>query len=636
MVLERTQLALELEVFIRRATRQGVIRVEELVETFIALEPGRWPGLRDPRRVDVDALVEALAALPDGFLQTDQIFVVDRLERFPHAAVSTPPGPHHTSRAALRCGRLADGRFVLEARSGLPTLVQLVCWLCILRHEMDKARALLREEPDLLERLWAVSQQTFGADADANGPHDDPSEPPNDSARPQNAQPAAARPDTTTEAHDDETQPQSNGPDADGEPPASHAPPDDGQANADALQAILAQIAFQWGLDELELQAADAQTDGAIWLALLGDTELPTARLHTSLHPNRHRERYQRAGERIVTHLAEQGLAQRPVHLWVGPPVVVDCLSPYTRELSDVLVQWAAKHPEMLGGDLREREHPAGEDVLYALAYDFLRSDSNLAKERAAADRSVGIGRECIDDIAFETVDLGRIDPAVVDSRLVGARAVEHPAPVLLRVGPEPEDDGGALLRSLLDGLGEHIRSVTLVIDGSPINAPVGTVILPQGFVAWAGGYRWVASQHGGFADQAIAGYADNPTQGGMVLSTWAPQLLSPTHVGELARTHGLVAVESGAEGIVRASTDAMWAPNAPERPVRWAVVGADHTDAGRPTLTALSAQASVAIAKLRDVLVPPEPPTRRRQQSEPPPGPKQPSRAALAMRIKA
>ena len=105
----------------------------------------------------------------------------------------------------------------------------------------------------------------------------------------------------------------------------------------------------------------------------------------------------------ILTPLAERGLLRKPLHIVFGPSVLVDCLSPYCRDLEAELQTWAKTHQLVV-------DQQDSNDQLYAIAEQFCGSQQALRQERVSQERLLGITNSLIDS--------SRLDPRALDSRI--------------------------------------------------------------------------------------------------------------------------------------------------------------------------------------------------------------------------
>ncbi len=385
-------------------------------------------------------------------------------------------------------------------------------------------------------------------------------------------------------------------------------------------------LAMDLGVEEALLRAAGDATGLAIFDLLRG-VALPELRVHADCGEAATRERAEHSGRRVLAALAEMGLIERPIFLFIGSDLVTGILSPYARELRGPLLTWAAQKQPALGADLRDLSEPVGEDALYALAYDFVASDPTLAAERAQADRTVGILRYEGDGLPFELVDLGRIEPEGCDARLAGL-AAPTPAPVLVRLAYNLEDTDATLLRTLLEALGRRVIGAALVMEGVALAGSPGSIVLPHLLVQWDESKLWLPGAMP-FVAAELLGYADVQVLDGAVLSTAAPSLLAPAHVSELVRAYGVAAVEVGGAAALHALMDArLRGVLSPEASLSWALVAGQTTMSGRPSLGATAGHSAVALAVLHHL-------TGARPARVDPPSPKRRA-SSRSLRIKA
>ena len=100
---------------------------------------------------------------------------------------------------------------------------------------------------------------------------------------------------------------------------------------------------------------------------------------------------------------AERGLLKGPVHLVFGPSALGDCLSPYCRDLREILESWADKQKIAV-----PTLHP--ENRIYSAAQSFCQSQPHPELERRSQEQLVGISRFAI--------DTRRLDRAAMDERI--------------------------------------------------------------------------------------------------------------------------------------------------------------------------------------------------------------------------
>lgn len=614
--------ALELEVLVARAARRGWLDIEELLETYARLQPTGHPELANVRKVDVVAAANALASLPIELMESEKVLVVPRLDAFPHEPVRAAAG--------MRGGLLSDGTLLLEAQLGVVSLVDLAATLCALQHEVYKALALLpselledaAESPDVLDEYLA----------DDDALMDELEAEPETHAAPEADAPAQPEPDVPAQA---DSEPEPETPATGDDFRSDDDDGDDDDASEEVDEAALSHLAFAWGTDPDTLWRGNVASEGTLLHLLLGHAQLPRIEVHADLEPGAIAGRKQATAQRMLSTLAEMGLLSRPVHLWIGSGVLTECLSPYARDMRPLLHRWVAHAPEALGEDLAGIEGPLREDAMYAAAHDFVRCDSRLVDEREAADRTAGVMRFCIDDVAFECIDLSRIDLDVCDARLA-QWGVETPAPVILRLPADLGDPEANLLRALLEALGPVVASATVLLQGTVLTGAPGTVLLPHLLLRWAGEQKISLPVASSFDADDFHGYTDSAVQHGAVLSVPSASLVSARRIAELQQQLNIAAIEVGGAGALGALNDALWCGTlSTDAKISWVLVSTQQTSTGRPSVASLAGMSAVAIAKLREVVapVPPQPEPVVTQE------PTQPRRAApsrRAIRIKA
>lgn len=458
-----------------------------------------------------------------------------------------------------RYARLGDDVLLVEATRGMGSLLQLAALLCALQLELQEARTLAGE-------TWL--EQLAGR-IGAEGGH------------------AAAE-----EANAD-------------------APPFD-------TQILISELAFRWGTDPATLGESNTSTGGALLPLLLGTSRLPDVDIHADLAPQAAAARAQRIAERIAATLAEMGFLQRPIHLWLGDAIVVECLSPYCRELRPVLTRWHRIANDSAADALEE-------DDLYGLADAFVNQDQELAQERAEADRTVGILRHESDGVRYDTVDLGRIDAALCDARV----QIDAPDAVLLRVNLPAWDTDAVLLRTLLDLFGRGLERITLILEGAVIDAPAGALALPQLLVPWTGrGLVMLPASEPGTAALARAGAGD--VRQGALLSVDCAELAQNLH-RQNGRYH-VAGVVIGATGVVTALHEGLCSGRLRSTtPIDWCMVGSHRMASGAPSRETLAGLAAASCALVSSYVREPDVVS----ELEPPP-PAAPRLNPWAMRIKA
>ncbi|MEM6731604.1 MAG: hypothetical protein AAF658_08610, partial [Myxococcota bacterium] len=270
------------------------------------------------------------------------------------------------------------------------------------------------------------------------------------------------------------------------------------------------------------------------------------------------------------------------------------------------------------------------ESRIYSIMRDFFRTDARVLDERRAADGTVGIQRYRVDDLHFDVIDLQRVEAHLTDARIMEWEL--DGAPILLRIDRSKRFGEGALLDELLDTIGPTLVTVTVLLQGTLLQATnPDAILLPHLMLGWAGeskvslpGVRALEPEH-------FMGLAAPAVSSGAVLSMPTATLLNAHHIEWLAKAYRVAAIEVGSEALISTLHDALWTGRiASEVPIAWALVDQARVN-GRPSVAALTAASAVAVALLRQIgasLEPPEP--------EPPPEPpprRGPSRTALRIR---
>ena len=405
------------------------------------------------------------------------------------------------------------------------------------------------------------------------------------------------------------------------------------------LGDALGHLAFAWGCDETALQEAIGSCGPALLSLLRSDADLPPIVVHAASSPSARARQHARDASRVVHAVAEMGLIDRPLHLWLGEGRIGDCLSPYSRELKDVLWHWAQTHPQQVGPDIPSQP---SEDALYAVMHDFLAHDPRLASEKEEAERTVGIYRYAVGHASIEMVDLGRTDPTVCDPRLPALR-VRAPAPVLIRVDAPDVQLLESTLQAFIETLGNRLTSITIALPSQAPVARAGEIALPHFAVNWAGGHK-MPLLNDALSPTDLTGLADQPVREGVTLLVPALGAHTPSDLGPSQDDPSIACVQLGGTDIVALLHDAVWTHKVHERiECCWLAVPLVGTATGRPTLACLRSLTAVAIARLRRIIAPPTspaaqtmPPAPHTPQPATPPGKEARRRAAWAMRIKA
>lgn len=252
-----------------------------------------------------------------------------------------------------------------------------------------------------------------------------------------------------------------------------------------APQAYRDSLAFAFGQDSHTVhQALATEEDGLLLSQLLMSASLSSMHVHTSLQTSQSTARRKRVTQGLLGGLAEMGLLQRPVHLFLGASQVLECLSPYHRDLGAQICAWGDAQWQAHGKtrDVRFQEDPDGSYLLQAA---FLRQDKALLQEKHLAERSVGIQHGHLDGASFTWLDLGRLPQTACDPRLNDlGHAGQHDAPILLHLNPSQMPPLAPMLPRLLESLGP-LRSVCVIVDGMLPLAPTKTHYQAVSLQSW-------------------------------------------------------------------------------------------------------------------------------------------------------
>ncbi len=160
----------------------------------------------------------------------------------------------------------------------------------------------------------------------------------------------------------------------------------------------------------------------------------------------------------IFRTIAEKGLSQRKIHLWIGDDLILQWLSPYVRDLRNVMTAWA-------------QHNIHGEDEFYESIPRFLAADGRLTDERIRADRSVGISHY---SAGFDVIDTARLDPTAWDPRIKSASQ----GAVIVRIDPNIDCDLIEIACGLQEQLA-HFSGVWIALHGVSVQGR-HTIVIPN------------------------------------------------------------------------------------------------------------------------------------------------------------
>ena len=165
----------------------------------------------------------------------------------------------------------------------------------------------------------------------------------------------------------------------------------------------------------------------------------------------------------LILPAAEMGLLYRPIHLLVGHLPWSECLSPYTRDLTITLDQFAER--EIVSGNplpLKPADPMRLEEWRYEIAEHFLARDENRATEKKQVEAKLGIMRLCAGYPHSVWIDSKRLDWDAVDSRLVSlSQELIRPEPVWLILAPQDFHEFAEVLQEVIKKLRTQLRSFT-------------------------------------------------------------------------------------------------------------------------------------------------------------------------------
>lgn len=161
---------------------------------------------------------------------------------------------------------------------------------------------------------------------------------------------------------------------------------------------------------------------------------------------------------------AELGLFYRPIHLLIGKLPWSDSLSPYTRDLTITLDQFADFAPSQgLSMPAKPTEAGAQENWYYELAQIFTSQAPKRLSEKLSVEKSLGIHRLASSRHQSVWIDSGRIDWQATDSRLchLGPN-LPSPHPVWCILNPETFAEPETVLTHIVHTLERTLVSLTL------------------------------------------------------------------------------------------------------------------------------------------------------------------------------
>ena len=167
---------------------------------------------------------------------------------------------------------------------------------------------------------------------------------------------------------------------------------------------------------------------------------------------------------KLLLPAAELGLLYRPVHLLIGKLPWGDSVSPYTRDLTITLDQFAESGANSsLPISTKPQDVSGQEDWYYAVAEIFVGQVAERLTEKVYIEKSVGIHRLGSSTEQSLWIDSKRIDWPAADSRLQHlASNLTSPHPVWLILNPQLFSEPEALILTIVSKLQAHLSSLTL------------------------------------------------------------------------------------------------------------------------------------------------------------------------------
>ena len=167
---------------------------------------------------------------------------------------------------------------------------------------------------------------------------------------------------------------------------------------------------------------------------------------------------------------AEMGLLYRPIHLLVGDLPWSECVSPYTRDLTITLDQFALRQAKQ--GSALSPQPPntlALEDWYYEIAEHFLKEDPTRLKEKRQIEAGLGFMRLYEEHPNSLWLDSRRLDWNAADSRMKSVgESLTKPYPVWMILNPKDFEEFTAVLQEFVGKLNRQLSSCTLALELGP------------------------------------------------------------------------------------------------------------------------------------------------------------------------
>lgn len=169
--------------------------------------------------------------------------------------------------------------------------------------------------------------------------------------------------------------------------------------------------------------------------------------------------------------VAQHGLLHRPVHLLVGELPWAECVSPYTRDLTITLDQFARSKSEWSSGlPLKPNEPSLQANWYYTVARRFVSSRTELREEKKRVDKQFGCQPFGLRETSY-WIDSARLDWQAVDPRLLAlANELPSPKPLWLVLSPTRFDEPFTIAQAVSDILGPTLQSVSFCHNSTKAN----------------------------------------------------------------------------------------------------------------------------------------------------------------------
>jgi hypothetical protein len=319
----------------------------------------------------------------------------------------------------------------------------------------------------------------------------------------------------------------------------------------------------------------------------------------------------------LLTEIVEMGFSERPLILWVGPKTLTECLSPYGRDLRELLIHWAYENPQSLGADLQPLPETLSEDAVYCVLQDFLKTDIRLSEEQQKACRTVGIYHSARGGTPSELIDLSRVDPSGCDARLLPWPKLPTDAPVVIRVEPSIE---ASTLQILFEKLGRQLVAVVFALPATLLESTSGALVIPTLLINGVTGEKLSPLTSTTLTSEALG----LPFTRGSVLCVPNADIVFHNYDADFFSKWHVRGYTLSDLGLLSEVRDAVWLRFLPNlRHLQWFLINTTSEISDRLTLAQTQTSSALAIKMLRQWLaepsMPPKPSKTSQRKSAPP-----------------